>query len=96
MAWSTSYVTRLSKTEKRARRLREGPEDCLQFICSIYHFKGEEMIVGLVGVYPGVYIECFITSSKERDIEDNISGTNGVQESRALGSHAFPFLKDRE
>jgi hypothetical protein len=54
------------------------------------------MIVGLVGVYPGVYIECFITSSKERDIEDNIGWTNGVQESRALGSHAFPFLKDRE
>jgi hypothetical protein len=92
MAWSTSYVTRLSKTEKRARRLREGPEDCLQFICSIYHFKGEEMIVGLVGVYPGVYIECFITSSKERDIEDNISvGQTESKNHVQLGSHAFPF-----
>ena len=29
------------------------------------------MLWVLVGVYPGVFIACFIISSKERDIDDN-------------------------
>jgi len=74
MAWSTSYVTRLSKVDRKARRFSS-----VLFLLPIV-LKRKEMIVGLVGVHPEVDVKCFVTS-RERDIDDNI-----IWSKRRLGS----------
>jgi len=66
MAWSTSYVTRLSKVDRKARRFSS-----VLFLLSIV-LKWEEMIVGLVGGPPEFDVRCFVISSKERDIDGDV------------------------
>jgi len=61
--------------------LKERLEDYRRLFFPAYLSFFEEMLWVLVGVYSGVDIECFIISSKERDINDN-----GVQR-EVSGNH---------
>jgi hypothetical protein len=74
-------------TLQGSRRLRKARRfSSVLFLLSIV-LKWKEMTVGLVGVHPGVDVNCI--TWKERDINDSITLTNGVQEEDLAGNHVY-------